>query len=152
MAFHIQWSVEGEKQLSRKLIGLGGLLRDYTYPLTDSAEYLKGIYSKDVFETKGAVIGERWKRLSPYTVAQKARKGFPSDPLVATGAMQGSFRTLVSSNQAVIFNTAEYFKYHQSRAPRTTIPRRVMMKIHHDQRAEIVRFFQEHIQLTLARP
>jgi len=148
----LEWTIEGEKQLSRKLIGLDNALRDFSYPFSQSAEYLKGVFSRDVFETQGAAIGERWRRLSPYTVAQKARKGFPSTPLVGTGAMQNSFRTIVSSDQAVIYNAAEYFKYHQSKAPREHLPRRVMMKLADNQRREIVRFFQEHIQSSLVSP
>lgn len=152
MAFQIEWTIEGEKQLSRRLIGLESDLKDLRYPFQQSADYLKGVFSRDVFETQGAVIGEKWKRLSPYTVAQKARRGYPDTPLVGSGAMQRSFQTIVSSDQAVIYNTAAYFKYHQSKAPRTRIPRRVMMKIYHGQREQIVRFFQEHIRASLVSP
>lgn len=150
----LTWYIEGEKQLSRRLIGLENSLQDYSYPFRQSADYLKSVFSSDVFQTEGAVIGERWKRLSPYTVAQKARRGYvhANWPLVGTGAMQNSFQTIVSSDQAVIYNTAAYFKYHQSKAPRTKLPRRVMMKIHHAQREQIVRYFQEHIRASLARP
>src|SRR4051812_38529179 len=97
-AFQLEWSVEGEKQVSRKLIGLSNDLKDYTRPFSDSAYYLKSVFSRDVFQTQGAAIGEKWKRLSPYTVAQKARKGYPSTPLVGTGAMQNSFQSIVSSD------------------------------------------------------
>lgn len=152
MTFQISWEIEGERQLSRRLIGLESDLKDYSYPFQQSADFLTGVFSRDVFETQGAVIGERWKRLSPYTVAQKAKRGYPSTPLVGSGAMRGSFLTIVSSDQAVIYNTAAYFKYHQSKAPRTHLPRRVMMKIHNGQREQIVRFFQEHIRASLVRP
>jgi phage gpG-like protein len=152
MAFQIEWTIEGEKQLSRKLIGLEGDLKDYSYPFRQSADYLKGVFSRDVFETQGRAIGEPWKRLSPYTVAQKARRGYPATPLIGSGRMQGSFQTLVSSDQAVIYNTAGYFKFHQSKAPRTKIPRRIMMKIANGQREQIVRYFQEHIRASLTRP
>jgi phage gpG-like protein len=146
MTFQIQWTVEGETQLSRKLVGLRSDLKDYQRPFSDAAFYLKSVFSRDVFETQGAAIGEKWKRLSPVTVAQKARRGYPSTPLVGSGAMQNSFATIVSSDQAVIYNTAAYFKYHQSRAPRTRIPRRVMMKLANRQKEEIVRFFQQYIR------
>jgi phage gpG-like protein len=142
----ISWTIEGETQLSRKLIGLRDDLRDLRRPFSDSADYLKGVFSRDVFQTQGAAIGETWKRLSPYTVAQKARQGYPATPLVGSGRMQKSFQTIVSSDQAVIYNDAAYFKYHQSRAPRSHLPRRVMMKIYHRQREEVVRFFLQYIR------
>jgi len=55
----------------------------------------------------------------------------------------------VSSEQAVIHNTAEYFKYHQSRQPRSRLPRRAMMALGNNQKAEIVRFFQAYIQYVI---
>jgi phage gpG-like protein len=152
MAFQLQWSIEGDTQLSRRLIGLEGALSDYRRPFGDAANYLKTTFSRDVFDTQGGAIGERWTRLSPYTVAQKARKGYPSTPLIGTGSMRNSFQTIVSSDQAVVYNTAAYFKFHQSKAPRKNLPRRVMMKLADRQKETIVRFFQEHIQASLHRP
>jgi phage gpG-like protein len=152
MAFQLEWSIEGDKQLSRRLVGLEGALSDYRRPFSDSASYLKTTFSRDVFDTQGAAIGERWTRLSPYTVAQKARRGYPSTPLIGTGSMRNSFQTIVSSDQAVVYNTAAYFKFHQSKAPRKHLPRRVMMKLADRQKETIVRLFQEHIQASLHRP
>lgn len=152
MAFQLEWIIEGDKQLSRVLIGMESSLRDYTEPFKQSADYLKGVFSKDVFSSQGAAIGEQWKPLSPYTVAQKARRGFPSTPLIGTGAMQHAFQSIVSSDQAVIYNTADYFKYHQSNKPRRTIPRRVMMKLANAQKEQIVKYFQQYIRLTMIRP
>jgi phage gpG-like protein len=152
MSFQLQWTIEGTTELSRVLIGMGSGLSDYTYPFTESAVYLKSVFSKDVFDTQGAAIGERWKRLSPYTVAQKARKGYPSTPLIGTGRMRGSFQSIVSTDQAVIYNTAEYFKYHQSKLPRAHLPRRVMMKLAENHKQQIIKFFQEHIRAAMTRP
>src|SRR4051794_24357127 len=81
MSFQLSWEIEGEKQLSRMLLGMASSMKDYTYPFRQSADYLKNVFARDVFETQGAAIGERWKRLSPYTVAQKARRGYPLTPL-----------------------------------------------------------------------
>lgn len=147
----ISWEIEGEVQLSRKLIGLSNNLKDLHRPFSDSAAYLKQTFSRDVFRSQGAVIDEKWKRLSPYTVSQKAKRGYPATPLVGTGAMQNSFYTIVSSDQAVIVNSASYFKFHQSRAPRTHLPRRVMMKIGNRQKVEIVRFFQRYVHESIKR-
>jgi len=150
--FRLEWSVEGEKQISRVLIGMASNLKDYTRPFRQSADHLTRIFSEDVFDTQGAAIGERWQRLSPYTVAQKARRGFPATPLIGTGKMRGSFRSIVSTDQAVVYNTAPYFKYHQSKQARARLPRRVMMRLSENLRAEIVRFFQEYIRASMHTP
>lgn len=141
--------MEGQVELSRKLLGLSSHLKDYREPFRQSADMLVGQFSKDVFATQGAAIKERWKRLSPYTVAQKARLGFTGGPLVRTGRMQRSFESIVSTDQAVVRNTAPYFPFHQSNQPRTRLPRRVMMKLTQNTKADIVRFFQAYIQASL---
>lgn len=150
--FQIQWTIEGDKQLSRILIGMEAGMKDMSFPFKESADYLKRVFSVDVFNTQGGAIGERWKRLSPATVARKARTYGQTLPLISTGNMRASFATAVTKDQAVIYNTADYFKFHQSNKPRSKIPRRVMMKIAEAQREQIVKFFQEHIQASMHRP
>lgn len=147
MSFQLQWTIEGEQQLSRKLLGLSMKSQDLSGPFKEAADKLVRVFSRDVFTSKGAVIGEKWERLSPRTVASKARRGQSADPLVATGRMKRSFKSLVSTNQAVIYNEAEYFKYHQSKEPRKRLPRRVMMKLHDPQKEMVVRIFQQHLNI-----
>src|SRR3954469_4067798 len=147
----LQWSIEGATQLSRRLESLSANTRNLTVPFRKSADSLIRTFSRDVFSTQGAVIGEKWKRLSPYTVAQKARQGFPTDPLVRTGKMQRSFTSIVSSQQAVVYNTQDYFKYHQSNKPRSHLPRRVMMKLGEMQKQQVVKIFQRYLQEQVAK-
>jgi phage gpG-like protein len=138
----ISWSIEGEQQLSRVLRGIELELQDFRVPLQNIANNLTKVFSEDVFQTQGGAIGVSWKPLSPVTLARKARLGQSSQPLVATGAMQASFGSTVGSHQAVIHNSSDYFKYHQSNRPRRKIPRRVMMKLGQHQKEEIVKEFQ----------
>lgn len=145
MGFRIEWTIEGEKQLARVLEGVRSDIKNLHAPFSEIAKKLVRVYSRDVFSTEGRSINERWARLSPYTVAQKARLGFPADPLIRTKAMQRSFRSIVQTDSATIYNTAEYFKYHQSNQPRKKLPRRVMMKLAEDQKTMIVRAFQKHL-------
>jgi phage gpG-like protein len=148
----LEWSIEGDKSLSRVLIGMGASLKDFRQPFNSSAEYLKRTFSKDVFATQGAAIGERWKRLSLATVAQKARLGYLSGPLIRTGRMQNSFQSIVQSDQAVVYNTAPYFKFHQSKQGRSgRLPRRPMMGLGPNQKATIVRYFQEYVRESMRR-
>lgn len=149
--FQLQWSIEGDKQISRVLIGMASNLRDYTQPLSQSASLLKHTFSVDVFNTQGAAIGEKWQRLSPYTVAQKARQGMPDTPLIASGNMRASFQTAVTTTQATVSNSAPYFGYHQSKEPRSKLPRRVMMKLTNDLKEQVVRYFQNYIRLSMRK-
>jgi phage gpG-like protein len=148
---YLSWTIEGETQLSRRLEGLVTGIRDMTTPFTTAADMLVKTFSSDVFSSQGAAIGEQWQRLSPYTVAQKARHGYPADPLVRTGKMQHSFTSFVASDQAVIYNTADYFKYHQSNQPRKRLPRRVMMKLGETQKEQVVKIFQRYLMERVQR-
>lgn len=143
--FQLSFAIEGQTQLSRRLIGLGQGVTDMSTPFHDTANLLEGLFSREVFATQGGVIGEKWKPLSPYTIAQKARRGYPPDPLIGSGAMQRSFRSSSTESEAVIWNTSPYFKYHQSRLPRTHLPRRVMMKLGEQQKQQIVKIFQTYL-------
>lgn len=148
MSFQLSWSIEGEKQFSRRLGGLVTDLKDFSKPLKRIADSLVKTFSNDVFETRGGSIQETWANLSPYTLATKARKGYPLVPLIATGAMKRGFRSAVTSDQAVIGNITNYFKYHQSNKPRQHLPRRVMMKLGYQQREMIQKAFQKFIMDT----
>jgi hypothetical protein len=65
--------------------------------------------------------------------------------------MQNSFRSIVQTDQAVVYNTAEHFKYHQSNKPRagSRLPRRATMALGPNQKSTIVRYFQEYIQESM---
>lgn len=140
MSLKLEWEIEGEKQLSRRLRGISSTVGNLKKPFGDAAKDLRDTYKNDVFRTKGAVIDEKWKRLSPKTVAAKARKGYPLDPLIATSKMQHSFLYKAFRDHAVIWNVADYFKYHQSnKGSRRHLPRRVMMKLAERQRQMVVR-------------
>lgn len=151
MSVEFSWTIEGEKQLSRTMIGVENKIKDLKPAFDQSAKKLISVFSKDVFDTEGAEIKSRWDRLSPYTVAQKARLGFPPDILIRTGRMKNSFKSLVTSEQAVITNDADYFPYHQSNKPRSHLPRRVMMKLADNQKELVMKVFQEHILRAMGR-
>lgn len=144
---YITWSIEGEKQLSRRLRNIEGNIRDARPAFQNIANELVDTFSGDVFDTRGSAIGEKWQPLSKYTIAQKARAGYgDKGPLERTGAMRNAFRSQVATDYAAVWNTASYFKYHQSNKSRSKIPRRVMMKLGHMQREMIVKEFIAHFR------
>jgi hypothetical protein len=97
---------------------------------------------EQIFATQGSVIGKPWAPLSPKTIRQKQRKGFPLEPLVRTGRLRASL-TDESSNEMVLdidplgltFGSArlvdrgDWFlaPIHHFGAPRRNIPARVLM-------------------------
>lgn len=146
MSFQLKWEIEGEVQLSRKLLMMSSRLKDWTPAFKQTATYLKDVYSQEVFKTQGGAIGERWSPLSKAYALQKSKKYPGKPPLVATGAMQNGFMTLWRPDMAQVWNKIEYFKYHQSNQPRTKLPRRMMMKLANAQTQQVVRIFNTYFQ------
>jgi len=144
------FQIEGEKQLSRRLKKGSLSVSQWQKTFSKTGIYLKRFFSNDVFATEGSVIGEPWEPLSEATIRQKAKRGYPSKPLVGSGRMKGSFRSVATPRMVEVYNTADYFKYHQSRQPRTTnLPRRVMMKLDMLRKQIIVKMFQKEINKNL---
>lgn len=144
MGFSISWSIQGEQQLSRRLRVAADQVKDWTPAFQETAVTLQQIFSGEVFDTEGGAIDEEWEPLSPAYQKQKQRKYGNGGILQATGAMRNSFTSVVTPMQTTIGNSAPYFKYHQSNAPRTKIPRRVMMKLAETQRLLVVTIFHDY--------
>lgn len=151
MVFALTWSIEGEKQLSRNLLLLADRVKDWTPAFKDASEYLKDVFSGSVFDTEGASVDEHWSPLSKAYALKKAQKYPGKGILEATGNMRAGFMTLWRPDMAQVWNRVEYFKYHQSNAPRHVLPRRVMMKIANAQKEEVVRIFNTHFQEVVSR-
>ena len=140
----ISWTIEGEKQLSRRLEIMARKIKDWGPAFKESGENLKNIFAKDVFETEGGAINENWSPLKKAYALQKAKKFPGKGMLEATGKMRNSFMTLWRPDMAQVWNTSDYFKYHQSNKPRSKLPRRVMMKLGENQRSMIVKVFHSY--------
>lgn len=140
----LSWSIEGQEQLVRNLTNVGKGIKDWAPAFKEAADKLKKVFSDDVFKTRGAIINEKWDPLKPRYLAQKVKGGFPSDPLVKTGKMKEDFQSIVKTDMAEIWNATQYFKYHQSSAPRSKLPRRVMMKLAENQKQIVVKIFHTY--------
>ena len=71
--------------------------------------------------------------------------------LIASGDMQASFKHKASANLVRVYNTAPYFKYHQSsEEPRKRLPRRVMMSVNDTIEVEVNRIINTHVKQQIA--
>lgn len=119
-------------------------MKNWRPAFQEAADRLVGIFSKDVFDTQGAIISESWAPLKPKYLAAKRKQGYPVDTLIKTGKMRASFYSDVHDDFATISNKASYFKYHQSKEARTKIPRRIMMKLGNPQKELVVKIFHTY--------
>ncbi len=141
----LRFLIEGQVELSRVLGNIRAATQDWTPALSQSAEDLIEIFSYDVFETEGGAVDEVWAPLSAAYAYQKEKKYPGAGILEATGTMRQSFTSLIDSTSLTVGNASEYFKYHQSNAPRKKIPRRVMMKLTENMKETVVKNFQTQL-------
>ena len=134
MAVEFTITIEGEKQLSRRITRLAEAVTDFSPELKKSANFLRNFFGGEVFDTRGAVLGEPWA---------PRKKAYPWPILEKTGKMRRSFRAKAEKMRAEIWNAVDYFKFHQSRMPRRRLPRRIMMKLDETRKNEIIQIFHK---------
>jgi hypothetical protein len=132
MSLSIEAKLSGDAKFMSKLKGLGNLDRlDFHQALEKVGKGMTSYYSNEVFASQGGVLGTPWEHLADSTQAYKILHytQYAAVPLMATGAMKDSFTSKAGPRQLVISNSAPYFVYHQSSAPRSKLPRRQMLGI-----------------------
>jgi len=121
-------TIKGDKETIAKLGKLGSSFLNFQMAMRSIGDELTRYYGNNVFNSQGGAIGQKWPALAQSTKDAKAKRFFTATPLVNTGAMkQGFTSTFPDVNSVTIGNKMDYFKYHQSSAPRSHLPRRVMM-------------------------
>jgi len=121
--------VEGSEAFIAKLRVITGGFKNWADEFSTMGEYLVKYYSQYPFFTEGEVFGERWPELAESTVKEKAKDYQNRPMLIRTKLMSSSFAFSSSSSTLLIYNSADYFAYHQSSEPRTKLPRRAMMAV-----------------------
>lgn len=133
--FHV--AVEGATQVETMLTGLGLDLKDMRDAMDEVGTKAIKVFSGQVFASRGSFLGQPWPALSPRYAAQKARRYPGRPPLIRTGAMQRSFTKGVEDMSVTIGNSDFKFPYHQSSAPHTKVPRRVMLGVYEGMQNDI---------------
>ena len=141
MSVHLQFEIEGEKQVSVELGIAADGVKKWDKPLAKVGDTLLKSFDLN-FAARGALFGGWPARKPQYKKGQRV----DTWPLLEkTGAMRKGFRSDVNEDYVKLDNKLPYFKYHQSKEPRKKIPRRIMMKIDQQRRNEIIKIFQAHI-------
>lgn len=137
----LQVTLEGEKQVSRRLLIIADGISNFETPLKSIGGELQKTFQTN-FAQQGTLFGGWAERKPQYRDGQR----IDTWPLLnQTGALKSGFRQDTSKTNLRIRNVVPYFKYHQSNQPRTRLPRRVMMKIDNERRNYIVKAFQKYI-------
>ena len=135
----LSWSIEGEKQISRRLSQIPDDLGNFKVPLFRIGRELRTSIDAN-YGSRGALFKPKWE----------PRKDNKSHPLLEkTGRMRRSFAQELGSDYVSIFNTQDYFAFHQSNKARKKIPRRIMLKIDEIRKVFIVKEIQRHAQKSI---
>lgn len=134
----LEAEIEGEKQLSRRLLVVSEGISDWKEPLQNIAGELHNAIESN-FDSRGGLFGG-W---------QPAAHDYGHPLLEDSGEMRGNFQDELGSDFVKISNPTPYFPYHQSNQPRSRLPRRVMMKLDQQRKVFIQKAFQEHIVTTI---
>lgn len=170
----IELEVFGDVQLRRELLRFRGAVVDASPAFEQilrgtgrGVTSLRKIESKQ-FATQGKFASGGWAPLSPYTVAEKARKGLDPRILHATGRLAASLTggsgkiEVVSPHQMVFGTSVFYARFHQTgaRSVRTSfdsfgtkyirdnrrrLPRRRPIELREQDRRDMVRTLQRHL-------
>ncbi|WP_152467701.1 phage virion morphogenesis protein [Gordonia terrae] len=126
----VRLKVDGDAQLKAMLSGLSLDLQNLRPAMDEVGRGAVRMFSGPVFASRGQRLGESWPRLSTDYAAQKAKRYAGRPVLVRTGQMQSRFGHQAAATSVTIYNLDPKFKFHQSNAPRSKIPRRAMIGIY----------------------
>jgi phage gpG-like protein len=139
MTVQLSWSIEGEKQISRRFNKIPKDMGNMSVPLFKIGRELRKSVDEN-YSQRGSLFGAKWE----------PRKDNKRHPLLEkTGKMRRGFQQRIGEGYVEIYNVEDYFKYHQSNKPRTRLPRRLMLKIDDIRKTFITKEFQRHIQKRL---
>jgi len=143
--FRLRFTVEGVPELSRILFGEMKKVENLKEPLQIAARYIRQDVETN-FITEGGLVGG-WAPLTDSTIRGRERGGWGAHPILQrSGALRRSFYSLVDEKKAIISSSSPYFVYHQSRQPRTRLPRRAMLVLVENTRQNIVEAFHKFLR------
>lgn len=124
--------ITGNAETKARLRKIGSGINDMKDAMEHIGQKVGHYYKNDVFMSSGGALGKKWAPLKASTIRNKKRAGFRQNitvPLVGSGTMRDSFIAKSTKTNVIITNSTDYFKYHQSSAPRRRLPRRQMIGI-----------------------
>lgn len=140
MAIELKVQIEGDKELSRRLLNIPRDIGQFYRPLAKINTEVRASIEAN-YSARGALFGKWVPR----------KDGKPHPLLEKTGAMRNSFTSRLGSDYLEIGNFDPKFPYHQSNKERKKIPRRVMMKIDRERQQFIVKEFQKHVMEAIGK-
>lgn len=145
----VQIQIIGADQVRSKLNRLGTSLYNFDGAMREIGSSLVQYYSNEGFASQGGVYDHVWPRLSNKYATWKAKHWPGRGILEASGQMKHDFIYSSNSTSVAVNNSADYFKYHQSTAPRTKMPWRPMMGVNPAVKQKIAEIIERDIRMKI---
>ena len=143
--------ITGVEKVYQKLNRLGQGLYNFNEAMRLIGQDLVSYYANEGFGSQGGVFDHVWPRLSSKYSVYKAKKWPGRGILEASGAMRHGFIYSANSTSVAVDNQVDYFKYHQSTAPRTKMPWRPSMGVNDQVKERIKTIIEADIRLKIDR-
>ncbi len=105
---------------------------------------------RSAFDSEGAAVGAAWPPLAARTVREKARRGYPPQPLVRTGLLRDAWEVRMEGpGRGVLESLAPYARAHQEGLG---VPQRRFLPPADDTLAVVREMFAQHVAAALDTP
>jgi phage gpG-like protein len=144
----INITIEGDKEIHRKLERAGTDLLDMSISMKNVGGYLVEYFSTKPFASRGGVYGERWPELHPGYAEWKA-ENFPGRPMmVLTGELQSSFVFESGKDFVRVSNLSDHFEQHQQGIG---VPKRLIMAVNQAIEKEVTSEIKADVESVIER-
>ncbi|MFB6518580.1 hypothetical protein [Streptomyces sp. NPDC056401] len=146
---HIEVEIQGDKEIGRKLRAMGVAALNLTAGMKDVGSYLTGLFSGEVFASRGGIIDKAWAPLSDRYAAHKAKLYPGRPPLIRTGVMNRSYQFDATRSEVQISNPTKQFVFTQLGTRR--MPARPTMGLVQPQERRVVEILSRDITEQIRR-
>jgi phage gpG-like protein len=142
--FRLRVDITGLDKTNATLDKLSGIINNLEPELVDVGTWLMGFLQVDVFDTEGGAISAPWQALSsPYSFYKS--KNYPGRAILeASGEMRKGYALMTTTQYAIVENTVEYAKYHQSGTSR--LPQRMLVNVTDELKRTVGQKFADHLK------
>jgi len=147
--FQLQFEVIGDQQVMRGFSRFADSVKDLSEPFREIVRDFHDVEKKQ-FESEGGYGSGGWQPLASSTIEEKQRRGYPLQIMVRTGELRDVLtggREGYDDVKPLVLKimTLPYAKYHQSRAPRTRLPRRPLIELREADKTRWMKIIQRYL-------
>lgn len=145
---NVTFTVTGDKKVIAQLKQVNEAFQNWKPELQQIGDYLKEFYANEVFETEGAIIGSRWRPLSPAYEFYKRIKYPGRGILEATGTLRKGYKVKAKKTSMELVNPTPYGTFHQSGRG---VPKRILLKLDSPRKDDVVKIFKQGLVVKIRK-